>query len=266
MSIPVRAGRGVAAADSAGQPPVAVINETMARQFFNNSESPIGKRIRVAPSESGPWRMVIGVVSDVRSRSLEAEPRAQIYLPHAQNPWGSMTVVLLAQGDPAALASSARSELRALDASLPAAQMRTMRQVVSSATRTRRFNMALLVLFAGTALFLTMIGIYGVVSYLANRQQREIGIRLALGANRGDVLRLIFQQGMKPVWLGSMAGLVGSLGVSRLIASQLYGVSSSDPLTLVIIVRLLVSVALMACWLPARRAARIDPMVALRHE
>ena len=265
LGIPVRAGRVVAAADSAGQPLVVVINETMARQFFN-SENPIGKRIRVAPSESGPWRTVIGVVSDVRSRSLEAEPRAQIYLPHAQNPWGSMTVVLLAQGDPAALASSARLELRALDPSLPAAQMRTMRQVVASATRTRRFNMALLVLFAGTALFLTMIGIYGVVSYLASRQQREIGIRLALGANREDVLRLIFQQGMKPVFLGSMAGLAGSLGTSRLIASQLYEVSSTDPLTLAIIVMLVFAAALLACWLPARRAARIDPMVALRHE
>ncbi len=265
MGIDVRSGRAVTAADSAGRPPVVVINETMARQFFN-ADNPVGKRIRVAPSESGPWRTIIGVVADVRSRSLEAEPRAQIYLPHAQGPWGSMTVVLLAQGDPAALTPSARSELRALDPSLPAAQIRTLRQVVSAATRTRRFNMALLVLFAGTALFLTMIGIYGVVSYLAGRRRREIGIRLALGAKRGDVLRLILRQGMKPVWLGSMAGLAGGLASTRLIASQLYGVSSSDPATLAGIVALLFSVALLACWLPARRAAQLDPMVALRQE
>ena len=264
MGIPVRAGRVVTAADAAGQPLVVVINETLARQFFN-SDNPIGKRIRVAPAESGPWRTVIGVVSDVRSRSLEAEPRPQIYFPHAQGPWASMTVVLLARGEPAALASTARSELRALDPALPAAQLRTLRQVVSTATSARRFNMALLVLFAGTALFLTMIGIYGVVSYLAGRQRREIGIRLALGANRGHVRRMILQQGMKPVCLGSLLGLAGSLAGSRLIASQLYGVSSSDPVTLATIVTLLFSVALLACWLPARRAANVDPMVALRY-
>ncbi|HXP61058.1 MAG TPA: ABC transporter permease [Dongiaceae bacterium] len=265
MGIPVRAGRVVTAADAAGQPLVVVVNETLARQFFN-SDTPIGKRLQTAPAGSGPWRTVIGVVSDVRSSSLEAEPRPQIYFPHAQASWASMTVVLLARGEPAALASAARSGLRALDPALPAAQMRTLRQVVSTATRARRFNMALLVLFAGTALFLTTIGIYGVVSYLVGRQRREIGIRLALGAPRGHVRRMIFQQGMKPVCLGSLLGLAGSLAGSRLLASQLYGVSSSDPLTLAIIVTLLFSVALLACWLPARRAAKVDPAEALRYE
>src|SRR5262249_5232353 len=158
------------------------------------------KRIRVLPSDSGPWRTIIGVVADVRSRALETEPRAQVYLPHAQVPWAGMAGVMLVQGDPMAWTSPARSELQAPDSSIPAAQMRTMRQVVSTTTRPRQFNMALLLLFAGTALFLTVIGVYGVVSYLVNRQYRELGIRVALGASRAAVVRLILQQGLKPVF------------------------------------------------------------------
>ena len=137
---------------------------------------------------------------------------------------------------------------------------------MSNATGARRFNMALLAFFAVAALLLTMMGIYGVVAFLVGRRSREIGIRMALGAQRRDVLRLVLQQGMKPVAFGSVAGLVGSLAASRLVASQLYGVSSSDPLTLTSIIVLLVTAALLACWLPARRAARVDPMEALRCE
>jgi putative ABC transport system permease protein len=177
-----------------------------------------------------------------------------------------MTVVLHTEGIPLVLASAVRAEVKAMDGQLPVVKMRTMEQVLSEATDARRFNMALLVFFAGAALLLTMMGIYGVVAFLVGRRSREIGIRMALGAQRSDVLRLVLQQGMKPVALGSGAGLIGSLAASRLIASQLFGVSSTDPLTLTSIVALLGIAALFACWLPARRAARVDPMEALRYE
>jgi putative ABC transport system permease protein len=177
-----------------------------------------------------------------------------------------MTVVVQSEGNPLALAAAARSELKTLDPLLPAANIRTMKQVTSKAGSVRRYNMVLLAFFAVVALLLTMMGIYGVVAFLVGRRVREIGVRMALGARPRDVLRLVLQQGMKPVAFGSIAGLAGSLGASRLVASQLYGVSSADPLTLTVIVGLLFAAALFACWLPANRAAKIDPVEALRYE
>jgi putative ABC transport system permease protein len=260
MGIPIRQGRVFTPRDTADQPRVAVINETLAKRFFSAGD-PVGRRLKVG----GAWRTVVGVVSDVKSASLEGEVRSQLYLPNAQWPWGVMTMVIRTEGNPLALASGARDELKFLDALLSAANVRTMEQVLSSATGARRFNMALLAFFAVAALLLTLVGIYGVVAFLVGRRSREIGIRIAPGAQRRDVLRLVLQQGMKPVVFGSVAGLAGSLAVSRLVASQLYGVSPSDPLTLTSIIVLLVTAALLACWLPARRAARVDPVVALRH-
>jgi putative ABC transport system permease protein len=254
-----RQGRVFTVRDTADQPPVVVINQTVARQFFS-SRDPLGKRVRVG----GAWRTVVGVVSDAKSGSLEREAGPQVYLPHAQWPWAGMSVVLHTDGNPLALASIARSELKALDALLPAANMRTMEQVVSNAAGPRRFNMALLAFFAVTALLLTMMGVYGVVAFLVGRRSREIGIRMALGAGHRDILRLVLQQGMKPVAIGGVAGLLGSLAASRLVASQLYGVSWSDPLTLMSITALLVASALLACWLPARRATKVHPLEALR--
>ncbi|HYV31382.1 MAG TPA: FtsX-like permease family protein, partial [Candidatus Binatia bacterium] len=233
----------------------------LARQFFS-ARNPVGERLSVG----GALRIVVGVVSDVKSSSLESDVRPQLYVPHAQWPWAGMTMVLNTEGRPLALASAVRNELKALDALLPAAKMRTMEQVVSNAASSRRFNMALLALFAVAALFLTMMGIYGVVAFLVGRRSREIGIRMALGARGGDVLGLVLQQGMKPVAIGSLAGLLGSVAASRLIASQLFGVSATDPLTLASIIVVLLATALLACWLPARRAARVDPMEALRQE
>jgi predicted permease len=261
MGISVRQGRVFTPTDGANRPLVVVVNETIVRQFFGFRD-PLGQRLKVG----GAWRTVVGVISDVKSASLEAEVRPQVYLPYAQDPWPPMTVVLHTEENPLALAPAARAELKALDARLPAAKMRTMAQVMSSATGARRFNMALLTFFAGTALLLTMIGIYGVVAFLVGRRRREIGIRMALGAQRRDVLRLVLQQGMKPVVFGSIAGLAGSLALSRVIASQLYGISSSDTVTLASAILLLTSAALLACWLPARRAIRVDPMEALRYE
>jgi putative ABC transport system permease protein len=261
MGIPIRQGRVFTTGDTANQPRVVVINETMARQFFGTRDS-LGRRLNAG----GAWRTVVGVVSDVKSSSLEADVGPQLYIPNAQWAWGGLTVVMHTDGNPLALATAARGELKALDAQLPAARMRTMAQVMSGATGARRFNLALLAFFAVAALVLTLMGIYGVVAFLVGQRRREIGIRIALGSPRRAVYRLIVEQAMKPVALGTVIGLAGSLGASRLVASQLYGVSPSDPLTLASIVALLAVAALLACWVPARRAARVDPMEALRSE
>jgi putative ABC transport system permease protein len=260
MSIPIKRGRVFQLTDTDDHPKVIVINETLAR-FFGERD-PVGQRIRVG----GAWRMVVGVVSDVKSSSLEAETRPQLYLPHAQWAWGGMTVVAQTEGDPLAYVSAARNELKALDPLLPAAKVRTMKQVVSNASSARRFNTALLTFFAVAALLLTMLGIYGVVAFVVGRRSREIGIRMAMGAQPRDALRLVLRQGMKPVVIGCGAGLAGSLAASQLVASQLYGISPTDSLTLGGVMALLLGAALLACWLPARRAARIDPMEALRME
>ncbi len=260
MSIPIKRGRVFQLTDTDDHPQVVVINETLAR-FFGERD-PVGQRIRAG----GAWRTVVGVVSDVKSSSLEAEIRPQLYLPHAQWAWGGMTVVVQTEGDPLAQASAARNELKALDQLLPAAKIRTLKQVVSDATSVRRFNTTLLAFFAVAALLLTMLGIYGVVAFLMGRRRREIGIRMALGAQSRDVLRLVLRQGMKPVAVGCIAGLAGSLAATRLVASQLYCVSPTDSLTLGGVMALLLATALLACWLPARRAARVDPMEALKTE
>ena len=261
MGIPIRRGRVFTSRDTAGQPSVVVINETLAKQFFG-ARDPLGHRLKV----QGAWRTIVGVVSDVKSASLESNVRPQVYRPHAQDPWPAMTVVLHTEGNPLALTSAVRSEVKAIDAFLPVAKVRTMKQVVSNATSARRFNMVLLVFFATAALLLTMIGIYGLVAFLVERRVREIGIRMALGAQRRDVLQLVLHQGMKPVTLGVIVGLAACLVTSRLVASQLYGISSWDPLTLASIILFLAIAASLACYLPARHAARLDPMEALRYE
>ncbi len=267
MGIPIREGRVFTPRDSMDQPRVVVINETLARQFLRASSGSkpadaLGRRINAG----GAWRTVVGVVADVKSGSLEKEVGPQLYIPHAQWPWSSMSVVVHTDAHPRALASAARAEMKALNPQLPAANMRTMDQVMSRASSSRRFNMALLTFFAVTALLLTAIGIYGVVAFLVTRRRREIGIRIALGARRGDVLWLVLRQGMTPVTIGATAGLAASLLASRLVASQLFGVSPSDPLTLATISALLLIAAVLACWLPAYRASKAHPLVALRSD
>ena len=261
MGIPIRQGRVFTLRDSTEQPKVVVINETMGRQFFG-SRDPLGRRLKAG----GAWRTVVGVVSDVKSASLESTVRPQIYLPYAQDPWPPMTMVLHAKGDPLALVSAVRSELKQVDPLLPAAKMRTMKQVMSNARSVRRLNTSLLAFFAVAALLLTLIGLYGVVAFLVNRRRREIGIRMALGAQPRNVVALVVQEGMRPVAVGSIVGVAGSLAASRLVASQLYGVTSTDPFTFASIIALLIVTGLVACWFPARRATRVLPMAALRYE
>ena len=240
---------------------MVVINETLAKQFFG-ARDPVGHRLKV----QGAWRTIVGVVSDVKSVSLESDIRPQVYRPHAQDPWPPMTVVLHIEGNPLALTSAVRGEVKALDGQLPVAKMRTTEQVMPNATGPRRFNIALLAFFAVAALLLTMMGIYGVVAFLVGRRSREIGIRMALGAQIADVMRLILGQGLVLAAVGGVIGIAVALATGRLLRAYLFGVSSTDPLTFIAIVLLLAAVALFACWLPAQRAARVDPVVALRAE
>jgi predicted permease len=259
MGIPIRRGRVFTPRDTTDQPRVVLINETLAQQFFSPGD-PLGRRVRVG----GSWRTVVGVVADVKSSSLESRVRPQLYVPYAQWPWAGMTVVVNTHGDPLTLTSAIRSEVKAIDGLVPIANIRTMQQVVSKAASSRRFNMALLAFFAVTALLLIVIGIYGVVAFLARRRSREIGIRIALGARRADILWLVLGEGMKPIAVGAVGGLAGSLAASRLVASQLYGVSSADPLTLTSTIAVLLTASLLACWLPARRATKVHPIEVLR--
>jgi putative ABC transport system permease protein len=259
MGIPIRRGRVFTGYDTRDQPRVVVINETMASQYFRDRD-PIGRRL----TAGGRVRTVIGVVSDVKSSALESDVPPQLYVPHAQWAWAGMSVVLHTEGNTLTHVSAVRAELKALDPDLAAANIRTMTQVVSKATSARRFNTALVVFFSVAALILTMIGIYGVVAFLVGRRSHEFGIRMALGAQRADILRLVLGQGMTPVALGALGGLAGSIAASRFLASQLYGVSPTDPLTFITIAGLLGSAALLACLLPARRATKVAPVEALR--
>jgi putative ABC transport system permease protein len=261
LGIPIQQGRVFTPADTMDQLKVCVINATMVKQFFHG-DSPIGRRVKAG----GAWRTVVGMVADVRSSSLEKKVRPQLYIPNAQWAWGAMTVAVRTKNNPASMVEAARAELRAIDPFLPVANIRTMEQVVSKATSARRFNMALLAFFAGAALLLTALGIYGVVAFFAGQRRREIGIRMALGAQPRNVFKLILREGTRLVIYGTLVGLALSLATARLVAGQLYGVAPTDPLTFASIFALLLATALAACWLPARRAAKVDPMVALRYE
>jgi len=267
LNISVQRGRDFTPEDDHNHPPVVVINETLARRYFGDAD-PVGRRLRLGRTNTNNrWRTIVGVVRDVKSETLETETRPQTYLPPTQ--WShsdTMSVVVQVEGDPLALVSAVRAETKALDPYLPLANVRTLAQVMTATTSARRFNVILLGLFAGTALLLTVVGLYGVIAYLVGRRVREIGIRLALGAGPTAILRLILTQGMKPVIVGGAIGLLAALALTRWMQSLLFGVSATDPLTFILIPLLLASVALLACWVPARRAIKVDPMIALRSE
>jgi putative ABC transport system permease protein len=238
-----------------------VINDTLARRFFA-AEDPLGKRLVV----NGQPQEIVGVVGDVKSSSLEAPTRPQIYGPRIPDYAGSTAVVVRASGDPRSLIGSVRAELKAIDPGVPLEKVRTMEQVVGDTELGRRFNMLLLGLFAALALVLTTIGLYGAVSYWVTQRTREIGIRMALGANRHNVLWLVIKQGMTLAVFGVAAGLVAAFGLTRLLSNMLFGIAPNDPATFVAVSLLLALIAVLACSIPARRAASIEPMQALRAE
>jgi len=264
LQIPLLAGRTFDLRDNAEAPKVVVINESAAKRHFGSPAAAIGKRLGIWRDEKF-LREIVGVVGDTKPGSLsDAQSGAQIYVPHAQDPaWNFMGLVIRTAGDPAAFATTLRREVQALDKDQPVYSVRTFDDVVANSLGTRRVSMQLFAVFAGAALLLAALGIYGVMAYSVTQRTQEIGIRMALGAQKSDVLGLVIRQGMTLTVIGVVVGLAGAFALTRLIASLLFGVAATDPLTFVAIPLLLLFVALVACYLPARRAARLDPTVAL---
>ena len=241
--------------------PAVIINEAMARQYWPN-EDPLGKRLRVIAS---PWITVVGVVGDVHHTGLSTPPNPEIYLSHLQEPSGTLAVMVRTSGDPLQLATAAREEIKLLDKDLPVT-ISTMDQVFSNSVAGQRFNALLLGIFACLALILATIGVFGVINYSVAQRTHEIGIRLALGAQRRDVFKLIVGHGLILTLVGVAIGSIGAFAVTRLIAGLLFAVSPTDAETFVAVSVLVTIVALLACYVPARRATRVDPLVALRHD
>ena len=265
MSIPLRAGRFFAASDTATAPRVMIVNETLARRFFPD-ENPLGRRITMKDWGPPLTGEIVGVVGDVRENRLDAAPLPEIYWPYPQFPSLFNTLMVKAEQDPLQLVAAVKAQIWAVDREQPIARIATMDEVVAASVAARRFNLWLFGAFAVCALLLAAIGIYGVISYGVAQRTHEIGVRMALGARRGDVLRLIVGQGLTLTGTGIALGWLAALVLTRWLKTLLFEVSATDTLTFAVIALLLVFVSLLACFLPARRAARVDPMVALRHE
>jgi putative ABC transport system permease protein len=254
-------GREFTAQDKAGAPLVAVVNEAAARRYWPGQEV-IGKRI----VRGRQFAEVVGVVRNTKEKGLTADPRPALYLPLLQNYFPELTLHVRTATPSRTLLAAVRREAQLLDPTLPVYNLQTLAQQKDGALYTERLSAMLLTLFGLLALSLAAVGIYGVLSYAVTERRREMGVRLALGARPRDLLRLVVGQGLTLALIGLVIGMGASFALTRLIAKLLYGVSATDPLTFVVIPLLLVVVALLACWIPARRATRVDPLVALRYE
>jgi predicted permease len=270
MGIPLKRGRFFTNQDDVRSQPVVVIDEVLARQYFPNVD-PIGKRINLGGARD---RLeIIGVVGHVKQWGLDASDgreslQAQLYEPLRQLPGSppGLGVVVRAEGATPALWAELRRVAQSQNSGNIISRTQTMNEVIAGKLAPQRFSMILLDAFAAVALLLASVGLYGVISYLVGQRTQEIGVRLALGAQRRDVARLVLSQGMKMALSGVALGLLAALGLTRLLAEMLYGVSPNDPATFAVITLLLVMVALLACYLPARRATKVDPLIALRHD
>jgi putative ABC transport system permease protein len=264
MGIPLLAGRGLAESDTSQAPPVIVVNQTLARRFWP-AGNPIGGRL-VVDALNGRVAEIVGVVADVKPERIESQDWPTIYSPYPQAPVAAMTMVVRTAQPPLSLASAVEREVRQLDPNQPVAEMRSMEQVVDRAVAGARFNTVLLAVFAEIAFLLAAVGIYGVISCDVSERTHEIGIRVALGAQPGDVLKLVVGHGARLAAYGIAAGLAAAFALTRLMASMLYGVKATDAYTFAAIPVLLGAVALAASYLPLRRALALDPVTALRHE
>jgi predicted permease len=266
MGIPLRRGRLFEERDTADKDRVILVDEFMAAQLWPGQD-PLGKRVRLGDSRSeAPWRTVVGVVGRVKQYGLDSDPRIALYFPQAQSGSRALYVAVKSGGPSEALAAAIRREIRELDADLPVYRLRPMQQWVEQSLARQRFAMLLLSLFALLALTLATIGVYGVMSYLVGQGRREIGIRMALGATEGKVLALVLRQGLAVALVGAAVGLLAAFALGRVIQSLLFEVRAHDPLTFVVVALTLGAVAVVASYLPARRAARTDPMASLRAE
>ncbi|MGH9378515.1 MAG: ABC transporter permease [Terriglobia bacterium] len=270
MRIPLMRGRAFSESDNASGEPVVVINQTMAKMYWRNQD-PIGQRIWIGKPMGPAWtepspRQVIGVVGNIRDASLASPPDPTMYIPYAQRLASQAYFVVRTRQTPLAVVPEVRRAIGALDAQLPLAEIEPMTDVISSSLAGWRFRAILLAAFGALALFIAAIGIYGVISYSVTQRTHEIGIRMALGAQKADVLRIVIGNGIKLALIGVGIGVVGALILTRFLASMLYGVHPTDPGTFLVVSLVLLGVALLACYIPARRATKVDPMVALRYE
>ena len=268
-------GRFFTANDGAAAPPVAIVNQTLAHTFWPR-ESAIGHRVR---TENGPqpgaWRTIVGVVADIKNGGLDRAAGTELFIPYPQrstipantrNFTSNAYLVIRAQGDPMSQAGAARAQIRDLDRSLPVSNLLSLEDVMSTARSRPRFLTLLLTLFSSVSLLLAALGIYGVISYLVAQRTNEIGIRMALGARSSDVVRLVGSTGLRLAAAGTVIGAVGAFALTRFLSGLLFGVSSADPLTFIPMATALAAVTLLACYIPARRASKVDPLIALRYE
>jgi putative ABC transport system permease protein len=266
MGIQLVSGRFFDSSDNAKGAQTIIVNEAFARRCFPDEEA-VGKQVKFArPTEQGAWETIVGVVRNEKQDSLSAEPKAEAYKSQLQEASSGMTLVVRTTGDPRPLIGAVREEIRALDKDLPPYNIKTMSDVLFESLARERFTTLLLMVFAGLALVLASIGIYGVMSYSVTQRTHEIGIRLAIGAQTRDIFRQVVGQALRLAGIGVAVGLAGAFALTRLMASLLYGVSTTDPLTFALIAVLLAGVSLLASYIPARRATRVDPMIALRYE
>jgi putative ABC transport system permease protein len=268
MGIPVLQGRAYTDRDNENAPLAMMVNQQLAREIFPD-ENPVGKRITFGgtnPDGQPRWFEIVGVVANVRSVELREAPTAELYFSAQQDLWPAMSLVVRSSVEPSSLSASVRQAVNEVDRSVPVADVKTMDHVVSESITQPRFNLFLLGLFSAVAMVLSAAGIYGVTAYTVTQRTHELGIRIALGAQVGDVLKMILGQGMAVIGVGLVAGLAAAFGLMRLLRSLLFGVGENDPLTFVAITAVLVLVALIACYIPARRATKVDPLVALRAE
>jgi len=268
MGVPVLQGRAYTDRDNQNAPLVMMVNQQLAREIFPD-ENPVGKRITFGGTNTDGqprWFEIVGVVANVRSVELREEPTAELYFSAQQDLWPAMSLVVRSSVEPSSLSASVRQAVNEVDRSVPVADVKTMDHVVSESITQPRFNLFLLGLFSAVAMILSAAGIYGVTAYTVTQRTHELGIRLALGAQVGDVLKMILGQGMAVIGVGLVVGLAAAFALMRLLRSLLFGVGENDPLTFAAITVVLVFVALIACYIPARRATKVDPLVALRSE
>jgi putative ABC transport system permease protein len=266
MRIPLLKGRFFNEQDRASTTYSAIIDESFARRFFPG-EDPLGKRIDEDGSRNRRgFAVIVGVVGGVKHTDVKAEARPAMYVPAEQSPWETMTLVVRSSGDPTALAAALREEVSAVDKDQPLSEIATMEQIFAKAVAPQRFNLLLVSLFAALALALSTVGVYGVIAYSVTQRAQEMGVRLALGANSRDILRLVIGQAMRVSLLGVALGLVAAVALTRVMTSLLFEVSATDPVVFVGLAVLLIIVTLVASFIPARRATKVDPLVALRYE
>jgi putative ABC transport system permease protein len=266
LGTPLLRGRFFTDSDDRGTPNVVLIDDALAQRYFANQDA-LGKRIkRGGRGSNAPWLTIVGVVGNIKSDGFDQPDQPHLYSPILQNPNYSMAIFLKTESSPLGLITSLREQVRSVDPNLPLFGARTMEEVVSDSLAQRRFAMQVVGLFGVLALLLASIGIYGVMAFSVSQRTREIGIRVALGASRANILRWVMRQGLVLIAIGVATGLIASFALTRLLRNLLFGVAPTDAITYGALAVVLVVVALLACYIPARRATKVDPLVALRYE